>query len=357
MEEQLGLLPGELRGSHLQEVVAEPPEDVAHYLDTCARNRKMVLGSLVLRSRRGRIHFRCEGAVVQPRSAATEPLLLLRLTPKSSATGQFTALNHKINQLAKEIHLRVQAENQIKEASRRKDEFLATLAHELRNPLAPVRTCLELMRLAPDDRLLIERSRQTMERQIKHMVRLIDDLLDVSRITLGKIRLQKSQIVLSTVVQDAVESAHPLVDEAQHIVSVTIPPEPIHLHADPTRLVQVLSNLLSNAAKYTQREGHIWLAVERQDNEAVIAVRDTGIGIAPEMLDRIFEMFTQVNRSLETSRSGLGVGLALAKRLIEMHDGTIEAKSSGPGQGSEFIVRLPLHTGKKPQLTQADGKA
>ncbi len=240
---------------------------------------------------------------------------------------------------------RKRAEEALQDADRRKDEFLAILAHELRNPLAPLRTSLELMRIAADDAAVFEEARGTMERQVRQMVRLIDDLLDVSRISRGKMRLQKRRVSLAAVVQDAVETVRPLIDESEHSLSVTLPPEPVYLHVDPARLAQVLSNLLSNAVKYTNSGGQIALAVERQAAEIVMTVKDTGIGIPADMLDSIFEMFTQVDRSLEQSRSGLGIGLALTKHLVEMHGGTIEAKSPGIGRGSEFIVRLPLPTG------------
>ena len=175
------------------------------------------------------------------------------------------------------------------------------------------------------------------------MAKLIDDLLDVSRINKGKTRVQKKVMPLAEVIQVAVEAAQPLIEECQHSLTVALPSEPIYLHADPGHLVQVFSNLLSNAAKYTNSGGRIWLTAHRQEREVVVTVTDTGIGIPPEMLDSIFEMFAQVEGAPKQSRSGLGIGLWAAKWLIEMQEGTIEAKSRGRGQGSEFIVRLPLH--------------
>jgi PAS domain S-box-containing protein len=230
----------------------------------------------------------------------------------------------------------------LREADRRKDEFLATLAHELRNPLAPIRNALQILRLAGNSGPIMEQARTMMERQLMQLVRLVDDLLDVSRITRGRVELRKERVELAAVVQSAVETSRPLIEAAGHELMVTLAPEPIHLDADLTRLAQVFSNLLNNAAKYTEQGGHIWLTAERHGGEVVLKVRDTGLGISADMLLKIFEMFTQVDRSLERSRGGLGIGLTLVKRLVEMHGGSVEARSEGPGKGSEFTVRLPV---------------
>jgi signal transduction histidine kinase/CheY-like chemotaxis protein len=235
---------------------------------------------------------------------------------------------------------RVAAE--LSEADRRKNEFLATLAHELRNPLAPIRNGLQLMHLAGDDPQIIKESLPLMERQVQQMVRLIDDLMDVSRITLGKLELRKERVELASVIRHAVETSRPLIEESRHELAVTTSSMPIYVDADLTRLAQVFSNILNNAAKYTERGGEIALIVERNDNEAVVSVRDNGIGIPPEMLHKVFEPFTQVDRSLERSKSGLGIGLTLVKRLVEMHGGSIDARSGGQRMGSEFVVRLPI---------------
>jgi signal transduction histidine kinase len=229
---------------------------------------------------------------------------------------------------------------QLRDSDRRKDEFLAVLAHELRNPLAPIRNSLQLLRVGDGD--MIEQARSVMERQLEHMVRLIDDLLDVSRITRGKIQLRKERVELSTAVQNALEATRPLIEASNHELTVTIPAEPAYLDADSTRLAQVFSNLLTNAAKYTERAGRIWLTVERHAGEAVVSVRDTGIGIAAEHLPHVFDMFSQGAPALERSQGGLGIGLSLVKGLVEMHGGNVEAHSDGPGKGSEFIVRLPV---------------
>jgi signal transduction histidine kinase len=237
---------------------------------------------------------------------------------------------------------RKRAEEVLREADRRKDEFLALLAHELRNPLAPIRNALELLRLDGQSATTLERARAVMERQVQQLVRLVDDLMDVSRITRDRLVLQKERVELAVVVQSAVEAVRPLIEASSQELTVALPPQPIYLHADATRLAQVLANLLNNAAKYTEAGGRIWLTGEREGEKVVVTVRDTGVGIPKEMLTTIFDLFTQADRSLERSQGGLGIGLSLARRLVEMHDGSIEARSDGPGHGSEFIVRLPM---------------
>lgn len=226
------------------------------------------------------------------------------------------------------------------EAARRKDEFLAVLAHELRNPLAPIRTGLEVMKLMDADSA-IEEIRSIMERQVQQLITLVDDLLDVSRITLGKFELKTSVIDLSTVVKSAVEASRPLIDEANHNLTVQVPDTPLYLEADPHRLAQVISNLLNNAANYTPDGGRISLSIEREGSEVVISVKDNGIGIKADKLHQIFEMFVQLERPLERSYSGLGIGLMLVKSLVEMHQGRVEVFSDGEHRGSTFQVRLP----------------
>lgn len=231
---------------------------------------------------------------------------------------------------------------ELSEADRRKDEFLATLAHELRNPLAPIRNGLQIMG-ASTDKAAIEEVRTMMERQLGQMVHLVDDLLDVSRISRGKLELRKQRVQLSAVLSNAVETSRPLIESSGHELIVDVPTESIILDADVTRLGQVFSNLLNNAAKYSDHGGRIWLTAELQGNQVVVSVKDTGIGIPKEMAPIIFDMFTQVDRSLEKAQGGLGIGLSLVKRLVELHDGTVQARSEGSGQGSEFIVRLPVN--------------
>jgi CheY-like chemotaxis protein len=244
--------------------------------------------------------------------------------------------------IVRDITERKKVEVALKEGDRRKDEFLAMLAHELRNPLAPISNALDVMRLSDDLSPATARMCEIMEGQVDHMVRLVDDLLDVSRITRGKIELRKESVDLAAIVASAVEASRPLIEAAGHRLTVSIPPEPMTLEADAVRLAQVIANLLNNAAKYTEEAGQIWLTVRREDGQAVVSVRDTGVGIPSEMLPHVFEAFTQADRSLSRAQGGLGIGLTLARSLVQMHGGTIEAHSSGRGMGSEFIVRLPL---------------
>jgi PAS domain S-box-containing protein len=235
-----------------------------------------------------------------------------------------------------------QAQEALQEVDRRKDEFLAMLGHELRNPLAPIRSAVEILRLAgadgPDSRHALE----VIGRQVRHMARLVDDLLDVSRISRGKIRLEKRRVALAVVLASAVEAARPRIDARRHELTVCLPPEAVWLEADAVRLAQVFANLLNNAAKYTEEGGRIRLTAECDGAEVVVYVRDNGIGISPEMLPRVFELFTQAERALGRSEGGLGVGLALVRTLVEMHGGRVEAHSGGAGKGSEFVVRLPV---------------
>ena len=240
-----------------------------------------------------------------------------------------------------DIHDRWLATEALHEADRRKNEFLALLAHELRNPLAPLRNGLQLLTMS-DDRKVHEKALAVMDRQLKHMVRLVDDLLDVSRITRGKLDLRRESVVVDAVLHDAVEAVQSLIDAGGHTLEVVLPPEPLPIQADGTRLAQVFGNLLANACKYTPDGGHIGLIVERNASHLIVRVRDNGTGIPRDMLDRIFDVFTQVDRSLERTAGGLGIGLTMARRLVEMHGGTLTAHSDGLGTGSEFVVRLPL---------------
>ncbi|MBN9121527.1 MAG: PAS domain S-box protein, partial [Planctomycetes bacterium] len=233
-------------------------------------------------------------------------------------------------------------ERELREADRRKDEFLAMLAHELRNPLAPIRTALHVLRLPDTGPEVQERARATMERQVGAMVRLVDDLLDVSRIMQGKVELRPETLELQAVIGRAVETSRPLVDAQGHELTVSLPDQPVFVSADPVRLAQVVSNLLNNAAKYTEKGGRIWLTAAREDGHVRVSVRDTGIGIPPERLSQVFDLFMQVDPTLARSQGGLGIGLTLVKRLVEMHGGSVAVTSGGLGQGREFTVRLPV---------------
>ncbi|MGE5835199.1 MAG: PAS domain S-box protein [Acidobacteriota bacterium] len=231
----------------------------------------------------------------------------------------------------------------LSDADRRKNEFLAILAHELRNPLAPISNAARALRLSGSDPAAVRSASEMLERQVGQMARLVEDLLDVSRITTGKIELRRERVELGPIVNQAAEAARAVSRSLNHELVVSLPPEPLFLNADPTRLAQVIGNLLNNAAKFTNKGGHINLSVERADDHAVIRVKDDGIGIGKADLPRIFDMFAQVDTSLERSRDGLGIGLTLVRTLVDMHGGTIEAHSDGPGRGSEFVIRLPIH--------------
>jgi signal transduction histidine kinase/CheY-like chemotaxis protein len=242
------------------------------------------------------------------------------------------------------------------EADVRKDEFLATLAHELRNPLAPIRNGIELLKRASGDPPQVQRVAGVMDRQMSHLVRLVDDLIDVSRITRNKLELRREWVQLAQVVQAAVEASRPLLEAKDHQLEVDLPAAPVPLDADLTRLVQVFANLLNNAAKYTDRGGRIRLSAERRGREVVVRVDDDGSGIPRDQQHRLFEMFTQLDRSLERSQGGLGIGLAMVKRLVELHGGSVEIASDGPGLGTRATVRLPVVlTPEVPAAAEAAG--
>ena len=230
----------------------------------------------------------------------------------------------------------------LRDQDRHKDEFLATLSHELRTPLSAMKNGLQLLRLGNEDPALLLHARSILDRQVQQVVRLVDDLLDVSRINSNRLELRTEWVELATVIKNAVEASRPAIEAARHEFSISLPSHPVLLDADPIRLAQALSNLLNNAAKYTEAGGSIVLSAEQQGRRVVISVRDTGVGIPPETLPHIFRMFVQSRRSVDRSQGGLGIGLPLVKRLVEMHGGSVEARSDGPGTGSEFVVRLPV---------------
>jgi PAS domain S-box-containing protein len=246
------------------------------------------------------------------------------------------------SKIARDISDRKRIERALVEADRQKNEFIATLAHELRNPLAPIRNSLNILKLSQGDATAVSQLHEMMERQVNHMVHLVDDLLEISRITTGKIDLRMEQVDLATVIRSAVETSRPLIDSRQHRLNISLPPEKLIVDGDAVRLSQIVANLLNNAAKYTEPEGHIWLSVSRDGAEALISVRDNGLGISAEQLPHVLEMFNQADRAKRHSQDGLGIGLALVKRLVEMHGGCVETYSDGEGKGSEFTLRLPL---------------
>jgi len=246
-----------------------------------------------------------------------------------------------IERLRLEQELRHRAE-ELADADRRKDEFLAVLAHELRNPLAPIRNALHILGMPTADVATVKQAKEMMGRQVQNLMRLVDDLLDVSRIMRGRIELRKERIDLAAAVQRAVETATPAINDARHHLTVALPAEPLTVEADAIRLAQAIGNLLHNAAKYTEPGGRISLIVERDGEAAVVHVRDSGIGIGPEMLPRIFGLFVQADRALNRAQGGMGIGLTLVRTLVQLHGGSVVAQSDGPGKGSEFIIRLPI---------------
>jgi PAS domain S-box-containing protein len=264
--------------------------------------------------------------------------LHIRYAPATGSGGRVQGIVAAIEDITE----RKRAEEALREADRRKDEFLATLAHELRNPLAPLRNSLEILRVNDDDHKTVARIRATMEHQVSHLARLVDDLLEVSRITRGKIELRRQRVDLKTIIEGAVETVGPLADAKTQELTISCPRQPLYVDGDPLRLTQIVANLLNNAVKYTEEGGRIEVSAARQGSDAVVRVRDSGIGISPAVLPKIFDLFAQADTSSTRAQEGLGIGLTLVRHLLDLHGGSIEAKSSGLGRGSEFIVRLPL---------------
>jgi PAS domain S-box-containing protein len=267
---------------------------------------------------------------------------VLSLTDASGQAIGFATVSQDVTERKRlEDNLRLLATD-LSENDRRKNEFLATLAHELRNPLAPMSNMLEVLKRADGNTAIVKQAHETIERQLGQLIRLVDDLLDLNRITHDRLELRRSEVELSSVLQQAVEAARPLIDSAGHELTIELPDDPIYLNADRTRLAQVFGNLLNNSSKYTKAKGFISLSAKRVDDEVVVTVKDNGAGIPPDKLNSIFDMFMQVERTSDRSQGGLGIGLTLVKRLVVMHGGTIESKSAGEGMGSEFVVRLPV---------------
>ncbi|AMV19224.1 Virulence sensor protein BvgS precursor [Planctomyces sp. SH-PL14] len=261
----------------------------------------------------------------------------LTVSPIRNARGEIVGAS----KIARDVSEQKRIERELLAADRQKNEFLATLAHELRNPLAPIQTSLYILRLRPPADPSAVELQEMMERQVHHMVRLVDDLLEIARITTGKIDLRLQPVDIGTIVASAVETSRPLIDAAAHELVVSVPRHPVTVEGDPVRLSQVVSNLLNNAAKFTNPGGRIALTVSGEGSEVSITVRDNGIGIPPESLPDVLKMFSQVSRQRDASQGGLGIGLALVDRLVALHKGTVEALSDGEGRGSTFVVRLP----------------
>ena len=258
--------------------------------------------------------------------------------------------------LQSEVSERTRVETALKEADRHKDEFLAVLAHELRNPLAPIRNAVEIMRRSAVTDSQLAWSRDVVERQVKHLTRLVDDLLDVSRITRGNINLSREPVAITTVVARAIETTQPLITELRHQLTLDVQDDSLEVEGDLTRLTQVLGNLINNAAKYTDPGGRIMVSVRREHADVEICVRDSGIGIPPELLPRLFQLFTQVDGAAHRAQGGLGIGLALVRQLVQMHGGSVTAYSAGLSRGSEFLIRLPLRV-KGVRLASSEGVA
>lgn len=330
--------------------------------DNVGRHMREVLGEAAFDALRPHVEAALRGQTVTfeaeiPYREGGPRWINATYTPDRDEKGMVRGFIAHINDITQrklmEQELRHQAE-QLTESDRKKDEFLSILAHELRNPLAPIRMGLEAMRLAKDEPDTLEDIRSTMERQTQQLMAIVDDLLDVSRITRGKLELRRCPVKLADVIQSAVEASRPFIEEASHELSVTLPEKPISLHADPHRLAQVLSNLLGNAAKYTPEGGRIALLAERQGSDVLVKVQDNGIGIPQEMVDRIFEMFAQIDRPMEKNYTGLGIGLTLVKSLVQMHGGTVEVHSEGENRGSEFRVRLPILVERRDEAQKPD---
>ena len=292
---------------------------------------------------------------------ANSDLTQANATLQAEKTRELEELNQSLRQanaelatandtLHNEIAERLRIEAQLKAADRHKDEFLAMLAHELRNPLAPIRNAVQIMRCKPIEDPQLAWTRDVIERQLGQLARLVDDLLDVSRITRGKINITREPIELASIVNRAIETVQPLISERRHDLTIDIPVDPLRVEGDLARLTQALGNILANAAKYTEPQGRIGLQARAEEGSVRISVRDNGIGIPAEQLPRVFDLFTQVERASERSSGGLGIGLALVRKLVEMHGGSVTAHSDGPGAGSEFVVLLP-------QLSEAQLRA
>jgi PAS domain S-box-containing protein len=276
------------------------------------------------------------GVMIQVTDTTETALFRQQATAMNEALLVSATRQHEFAAVAESLNVRLQA------AVQTRDHFLAVLSHEIRNPLAALSTGLQLLKLAGKGPGTAESCRAMMERQLRLLVRLVDDLLDVSRIATGKLELRKERVDLASVLRDAAEASRPLIDRGGHELTVTPPPDPILLDADPTRLAQVFLNLLNNAAKYSEPGGHIRLSMERDGNEVAVSVRDTGVGIPAAHLPHVFEVFVQVDTAGQRARGGLGIGLSLVKEFVGLHGGRVEAHSDGPGKGSEFVVRLPV---------------
>ena len=292
----------------------------------------------------GEIEEARDGEVHIERPDASRITVIVNIRPLKSPSGEIIgAINcfYDITERARREREREQHAEALSKLNRRKDEFLAMLSHELRNPLAPISNAVQILKSQGNGNPDHDRARDIIERQVSQLTRLVNDLMDASRVSSGRVHLQLANVAVSSAVERAVDTVRHLIDQRGHELTVSLPPQPIWLDADAARLEQIIVNLLTNAAKYTQDGGRIWLSVEQDDDECVLRVRDTGVGMAPELLPRIFDLFTQAESSLDRSQGGLGIGLALVQQLVALHHGRIDVKST-VGQGTEFVVTLPL---------------
>lgn len=335
-ERLFGYQSNEIIGQHFSHFFS--PEDIRAGKPEGALETALAVGradSTCWQVRKDGTRFWCQ-AVVTP------------LLDENKQVRSFARVSHDLTESEAVKAQRKRADG-LAEANRSKEEFMALLSHELRNPLSPIVNALNILRQIKTNDPLIEQAGNIIDRQVGVMVRLVDDLLDISRITKGKLRLNKEQLDLRVVVNRASETARPFMDARKHDFSVSLPTDPVYVEADPARMEQVVVNLLNNAAKYTDTGGLIRLTVSAKESEAVVRVRDNGVGIAPELLPHIFELFTQVDGSLGRSYGGLGIGLALASNLMALHEGRLQASSAGLGKGCEFTIKLPLLSGPSPR--------
>jgi PAS domain S-box-containing protein len=325
----------ELSGYSREEAVGRNPVELGLWLDPGERRRGLDELQAERPIRNREVRFRAKDGTIVDCLASAELVLLDGQPCALSVISDITE-----RKLVEEQRERLVGE--LQRLDRRKDEFLATLSHELRNSLAPIRNAIELLGRAPGDEGASARAREVLDRQVEHLSHLVDDLLDISRIRSGKVRLNTRPVELSPILAAAVEASRPLIETRKHQLSVAYPTEPIWLDVDPIRLAQVVTNLLNNAAKFTERGGRISLSTERSDSRVEISVRDDGIGIPADLLPTLFDLFTRATRSLDGAEGGLGIGLNLVKNLVELHGGTVRAESGGDGQGTALVVSLPL---------------
>jgi len=349
MAQQLGVARDAVVHRQLDTLVTDSAAALREYLQRCARSGQLLPGTVTLRLQGGAmLRCRAEGAAFRESSqTAGTREVMLRLVPATEGGSAFVALNEKIHQLNDEIARRKfiegalrKAEQAARTADRRKDEFLATLAHELRNPLAPIRNAMQIMAVSHGDEARIANARALVERQLKHMVRLIDDLMDVSRITRDRLELHRERVSVDAIIQIAIETSRPAIEHKRQQLRVECNCPAVYVDADSIRLAQVFSNLLDNSAKYSPPGADICITASQRDNYVDISVSDTGVGIPLESQGQIFDMFVQLDEPGE--REGLGIGLTLVKRIVELHGGTVYVASDGAGKGSTLTVRLEV---------------